>query len=270
VRVSRCWCGRRVGLSAGLVQRRGACGLYSVGMTITEDMQDAILKVPADVWTPAYDADEQVRDGAWVADITGLLDLSSWPAGMRVIVRKERPHPGAQLRSPTSTGTGSPRSPPTPGKASSRTWNCGTAAGSAARRIRCAKDTGLRNLPSEGVRPQPASVRDRGPGLRAAGLDPAARPGGEARGWEPRRLRLRLFAVAGRLVRGGRRLRLRLAARWRWAGQITTAVIRLQAIPSGCPDTLSGDGRVVSSMTRLSDRAIYGAATSPAGTKPAV
>ena len=67
-------------------------------MTITEDMQDAILKVPADAWTPAYDADEQVRDGAWVADITGLLDLSSWPAGMRVIVRKERSHPGAQLR----------------------------------------------------------------------------------------------------------------------------------------------------------------------------
>jgi hypothetical protein len=56
---------------------------------------------------------------------------------------------------------------------------------------------------------------------------------GEARQWEPRRLRLRLFAVAGRLVRGGRRLRLRLAARRRWAGQITTAVIRLQAIPSG-------------------------------------
>jgi hypothetical protein len=67
-------------------------------MTVTEDMQDAILKVPADSWTPAYDGDGQVRDGAWVADITGMLDLSSWPAGMRVIVRKERPHPGAQLR----------------------------------------------------------------------------------------------------------------------------------------------------------------------------
>ncbi|HTU74252.1 MAG TPA: IS1380 family transposase, partial [Trebonia sp.] len=71
---------------------------YSVGMTITEDMQDAILQVPAGSWTPAYDGDGQVRDGAWVADITGMLDLSSWPAGMRVIVRKERPHPGAQLR----------------------------------------------------------------------------------------------------------------------------------------------------------------------------
>jgi Transposase DDE domain group 1 len=67
-------------------------------MTVTEDMQDAILEVPADSWTPAYDDDGQVRDGAWVADITDLADLSSWPAGMRVTVRKERPHPGAQLR----------------------------------------------------------------------------------------------------------------------------------------------------------------------------
>jgi len=71
---------------------------YSAGMTITDDMQAAILKAPAGSWTPAYDGDGQVRDGAWVADITGLLDLSSWPAGMRVIIRKERPHPGAQLR----------------------------------------------------------------------------------------------------------------------------------------------------------------------------
>ena len=71
---------------------------YSVGMTITEAIADAIGEVPADAWTPAYDGDGQVRDGAWVADITGLLDLDSWPAGMRVIVRRERPHPGAQLR----------------------------------------------------------------------------------------------------------------------------------------------------------------------------
>ncbi len=67
---------------------------YSAGMTITEDMQAAALKVPAGSWTPAYDGEGQARDGAWVADITGLLDLSSWPSGMRVIVRRERPHPG--------------------------------------------------------------------------------------------------------------------------------------------------------------------------------
>ena len=51
-----------------------------------------------------------------------------------------------------------------------------------------------------------------------------------ARRWEPKRLRLRLFSAAGRLVRGGRRLRLRLAADWPWATQITTAITRLQAL----------------------------------------
>ena len=72
--------------------------LYSAGFTITEDIQDAILKIPAGAWTPAYDGDGEVRDGAWVAEITGMLNLDGWPAGMRVIVRKERPYPGAQLR----------------------------------------------------------------------------------------------------------------------------------------------------------------------------
>jgi Transposase DDE domain group 1 len=71
---------------------------YSVGFTITEDVQEAILKVPAHAWAPAYDAEGQVRPGARVAEITGMLDLSAWPKGMRVIARKERPHPGAQLR----------------------------------------------------------------------------------------------------------------------------------------------------------------------------
>jgi len=54
--------------------------------------------LPKDVWQVAYDSDGSVRDGAWVAELTGLLDLTGWPKGMRVIVRKERPHPGAQLR----------------------------------------------------------------------------------------------------------------------------------------------------------------------------
>jgi hypothetical protein len=64
---------------------------YSIGFTISEDIQEAILGIPDRIWEPAHDADGQVRPGAWVAEITGLLDLSSWPEGMRVIVRKERP-----------------------------------------------------------------------------------------------------------------------------------------------------------------------------------
>ena len=56
---------------------------------------------------------------------------------------------------------------------------------------------------------------------------------GTARRWEPKRLRLRLFAIAARLARGSRRLRLRLAQNWPWAADITAAITRLQAIPSG-------------------------------------
>ncbi len=38
---------------------------------------------------PAYDADRQLRPEVFVAKLTGLLDLTSWPAGMRVIIGKE-------------------------------------------------------------------------------------------------------------------------------------------------------------------------------------
>ena len=88
----------------------------------------------------------QVRDGAWVADVTGLLDLSSWPAGMRVIVCTERPHPGAQLRFTDLDGHGFTAFA-TDGKKGQladlelrhrRRSRCED-------RIRNAKDTGLRN-----------------------------------------------------------------------------------------------------------------------------
>ena len=70
---------------------------YSIGFTLGH-VGDVLAKIPDHVWTPAYTGDGEIRDGAWVAELTDLLDLSSWPSGMRVIARKERPHPGAQLR----------------------------------------------------------------------------------------------------------------------------------------------------------------------------
>ncbi len=60
---------------------------YSVGFSITEMVRDAITLVPEAVWTPANDADGGVRDGGDVAELTGLLDLKSWPDRMRVIIR---------------------------------------------------------------------------------------------------------------------------------------------------------------------------------------
>jgi hypothetical protein len=207
---------------------------YSVGMTISEDMQDAILKVPADSWTPAYDGDGQVRDGAWVADITGLLDLSSWPAGMRVIVRKERPHPGAQLRFTDIDGHRF-----TAFATDAKKGQLAELELRHRRRARCedrirnAKDTGLRNLPLKGFAQNQLWCEIAALACELLAWTQMLALTETARRWEPKRLRLRLLSVAGRLARGGRRLRLRLAARWPWASEITAAITRLQALPSG-------------------------------------
>ena len=48
---------------------------------------------------------------------------------------------------------------------------------------------------------------------------------------EPKTLRYRLLHVAGRLTRGGRRLRLRLDRRWPWAAELATAFARCAALP---------------------------------------
>lgn len=56
--------------------------------------------------------------------------------------------------------------------------------------------------------------------------------GTDAGRYEPKRLRLRLLAIAGRLVRGGRRLHLRIPQQWPWATQIITALTRLHALPA--------------------------------------
>lgn len=83
--------------------------------------------------------------------------------------------------------------------------------------------------------PQHPAAQDREAAHRGdpVALDHPGALSASARRREPRRLRLRIFSVAGRLVRGGRRLRLRLAERWPWATEITAAVTRLQALPSG-------------------------------------
>jgi Transposase DDE domain group 1 len=207
---------------------------YSVGFTITDEAQQAIMKIPARAWTPAYDGDGQVRDGAWVAELTGLLDLTGWPKGIRVIVRKERPHPGAQLRFTdigghrftafaTSTRTGQLADLELRHRRRARCED----------RIRCAKDTGLRNLPLHGYEQNQiwceivALACELLAWMAMLALTPAARR------WEPRKLRLRLFSVAGRIVRGGRRLRLRLASRWPWSADIAKAIHRLHALAPG-------------------------------------
>ncbi len=111
-------------------------------------IQQTLASIPAQAWTPAYDADGQVRPGAWVTELTGLFDFSGWPPGMRLIVRKERPHTGAQLRITdpdgyritafvTNTVHGQPADLELRHRRRARAED----------RIRGLKDTGLANLP---------------------------------------------------------------------------------------------------------------------------
>ena len=174
-----------------------------------------------------------MRDGAAVAELTGLLPLPGWPAGMRVIVRRERPHPGAQLTLfedrdgwrytafATNTPVGVLQWLEARHRAHARVED----------RIRCAKDTGLGRLPSREFAINQAwciaaaIAVDLIAWLQLIGLD------GDLAKAEPKRLRYRILHTAARLVHGQRRRTLRIPSKWPWAEQITAAFNRIAAIP---------------------------------------
>ncbi len=190
----------------------------------------AVDQIPEQAWTPAYDSAGGVRDGAWVAELTGLIPLAGWPPGMRVIIRKERPHPGAQLRFTDRNGlrltafaTNTARGQvPDLELRHRRRARCED-------RIRAAKDTGLANLPLHGFdqnRIWCALVQ-----LACeltAWTQMITLAGHQARRWEPKRLRLRLFSVAARITRHARRTRLPLSATAPWSELLVTATAKLQ------------------------------------------
>jgi len=185
---------------------------YSLGFTLTDTIVEAVNKVPKKVWTPAYDADGDVRKGAWVAEITDMVDLSGWPSGMRLVVRKERPHPGAQLRFTDLDGlrltafvinTGRGQLPDLELRHRRRA-RCED-------RIKAGKDTGMRNLPFKSFTANQIWLA-----LVALALDLTAwtqmlaLTHHAARRWEPKTLRLQLFSLPGRIARHARKTRLHL------------------------------------------------------------
>ncbi len=179
----------------------------------------------------AYDAEQSPRDGAWVVELTGLLDLSGWPAGMRVIVRKERPHPGAQLRFTDTDGLRlTAFITNTRGRQLADLELRHRRRARCEDRIRIGKDTGLTNLPLHGFAPNQLWLAVVCLAVElTAWLQMLAFTDHPARRWEPKRLRLRLFSIAGRLVRHARGRRLRLSAHAPWRHLIETALTRLKA-----------------------------------------
>ena len=70
---------------------------FSIGFPIDQGVRDALVLVQEEDWIPAEETDGSVRHGAWVTELTDLIPLSAWPEDTRLIMRRERPHPGAQL-----------------------------------------------------------------------------------------------------------------------------------------------------------------------------
>jgi hypothetical protein len=204
---------------------------YSIGFTLG-DVGDLLAKIPDHVWTPAYTSDGDVREGAWVAELTDLLDLSDWPAGMRVIARKERPHPGAQLRLTDIDGHRiTAFATNTRGRQLADLELRHRRRARAEDRIRNAKDTGLANLPLHDFNQNRIWCALVGLAVElTAWTQLLALTGHDARRWEPKRLRYRIFTIPAQLARTGRRSLLHLAARSPWAGLATAAICRLQIL----------------------------------------
>ncbi len=207
---------------------------YSVGFTLPDNATELIACLPAAAWTPAYDAEGQPRPGAFVAELSGLMDLTGWPPGMRVIARRERPHPGAQLRITDVDGN------------RITAFATNTVRGQLAdlelrhrRRARCedriraAKDTGLTNLPLHDFDQNRiwcaivALACD-----LIAWTQMLALPDQPARRWEPKRLRHRLFWLAGRLARHARTTVVHLADHHPCTPLAAQAITTLRALPA--------------------------------------
>ncbi len=206
---------------------------FSVGYEVGERVREAILKTPQSAWQAAVDGKGEVREGASVTELTDDLDLSAWPEGTRLIVRRERPHPGAQFQVFDAEGYR---------HTAFITDQEGTDIAALELRhrrrakvedeIRCGKDTGMRNLPFAAFEHNRVWLEL---SLIAQELLAWTRLlclEGELALAEPKRLRQRLLHVAGKVVRSARRTTLRLPRSWPWAEALVSAFARLRALPA--------------------------------------
>ncbi len=209
---------------------------YSVGFTLPDTAVTLIDALPDSAWQPAYNADGEPRDGAAVVELTGLLDLDQWPGGMRVIVRRERPHPGAQLRLTDRDGNrltafATNTRPGGPGRQLADLELRHRRRARAEDRIRVAKDTGLRNLPLHDLTQNQIWCALVALACEiTAWTQMLAFSDHPARRWEPKRLRLRIFSIPGRLARSARATVLHLPEHAPWAALLLDGLATLRAL----------------------------------------
>jgi Transposase DDE domain group 1 len=211
----------------------GVDARFSVGVAITEDVRQAIIA--ARDWIPAVDGAGELRDGAEICEITGLVPDDGYPVGTRFIVRRERPHPGAQLSlfdtiagkrhqvmaTDTPPGGGSIQYLEARHRNHARVED----------NIRCGKDTGFGRFPSRVFAINQAWLELALTGIDLLSWTKTLLLQGELAAAEPKKLRYRLLHAAARITRSGRRIRLRIAESWPWATDLVDAFTRLVALP---------------------------------------
>ncbi|MFF7859361.1 IS1380 family transposase [Streptomyces sp. NPDC007904] len=217
------------------LRERGIHTSFSVGHPVTDPICRAIRTVPDHLWHPALEQDGTLRTGAEVAELTSMVDLTDHPDGTRISVRRERPHPGAQLSlfdldegmrhqvflTDTPYGEGSLQHLEVRHRAHARVED----------RIRRGKTTGFGRFPSCHFALNAAWLELSLTAVDLLAWAQALLLDGELVSAEPKKLRYRLLHAAARITRGGRRLHLRIAATWPWRHELANAFTRLAALP---------------------------------------
>ncbi len=205
---------------------------FSVGYDLTETVREAILDIPDGDWVSALDQDATQRPNGQVCEITEHLDLAAWPAGSRVLVRRERAHPGAQLSFTDHDGhrfqailtdqTGEIAAIERDHRARARVED----------HIRNDKDTGLRNLPFRDFEHNRVWLEIVRLAHDLIAWTQRLLLTDELATAEPKRLRYRLLHVAARLAFHARAATLHLQRSWPWASELAAAFARLKALPA--------------------------------------
>jgi hypothetical protein len=220
------------GATHGLIDYCRQAGMrFSVGYELTEPVRAAILDIPEDGWVRALDQHGSPRDNGQVAEITDRVDLSCWPQGSRLIVRRERPHPGAQLSFTDHDGYRFQAIlTDQPDEAIAEIERRHRQRAHVEDRIRDDKDTGLAKFPFQQFALNEVWLQivllahDLIVWTQALLLD------GELAKVEPKRRRYRLLHVAARLAFSGRRAKLRLQHDWPWASELAAAFAKLKTL----------------------------------------
>ena len=204
---------------------------FSIGYPVDQGVRQALVLVQEEDWIPAKETDGSVRDGASVAELTDLIPLSAWPEDTRLIMRRERPHPGAQLTL-FDTAEGFRHT-----CFITNTEGTGVASlelrhrehARVEDRIRNWKDCGLANLPFDSfVRNEAWVATSLIAGALLAWSQMVCFDGALAKA-EPKAMRYRVLHVAATLVHKSRGLILRLDETWPWVDELANAFVRLRA-----------------------------------------